>query len=58
MYTRFDKTKKVLFALQIVDPNVEKVEYRRYATPHDYADNGWADPSAYTENQSTRIERY
>ena len=37
-YTRFDKSKKVLAAIQVIDTSTALTDFERLATPHDYHD--------------------
>ncbi len=38
-YTRWNKTKKVLAAIQVLDTSTETLDFKRLSTPHDYSDD-------------------
>ena len=59
-YTRFNRTKKVLAAIQVIDTSSETREFRRLGTEHDYNSGTAENPAGpivdYNANQRRFIE--
>ena len=53
-YTRFDKTKKVLASIQVIDTAETIANFERLATPHNFngTDNTWASTTAGTAQKN------